>query len=403
MDIIIWEWAEFMLRWLHVIAGMAWIGSSFYFMHLDANLRPTKDLPADKGGEAWEVHGGGFYCSRKYLTAPEVMPDHLTWHKWQSYTTWLSGFCLLMVAYYASAELFLIDPEVADITVQSAWMIGIGGLALGWIIYNILCKSPLGHNETALAIVGFAFVIAVTFAFQQFFSGRGALLHAGAFMATIMSGNVFFIIIPNQRKVVASLIAGEKPDPKYGKEAKQRSTHNNYLTLPVVFLMLSNHYPLSFSTPYAYLVVACVLVSGALIRHWFNIHHAGKGNPVWMWVVAVLAIFVAIAISTSTTPVGQEMMSQHQQEKKTHDVAALSEEAGDIVMARCSMCHTDEPVWEGIVLAPKGVKLDNEDRIKRMAEAIYKQAAITTAMPPNNLTEITPEERDVLKRWYQNL
>lgn len=393
------EWVEFMLRWLHVIAAMAWIGSSFYFMHLDASLRPSPELPPGKGGEAWEVHGGGFYCSRKYLTAPAVMPEHLTWHKWQSYTTWLSGFFLLIVAYYASAELYLIDPQIADLSIHMAVVIGVGGLALGWIVYDALCKSPLGQNETLLAFIGFAFVIGITFAFQQFFSGRGALLHSGAFMATVMSGNVFFIIIPNQKKVVAALIAGETPDPKYGQQAKQRSTHNNYLTLPVVFLMVSNHYPLSFSTPFAYVIVAFILVAGALIRHWFNMRHGGKGNPVWAWVVAILCIFAAIGVSVCSSPAASDLFGK--QQNKVIDRVSLDEEATDIVMSRCSMCHAGEPAWEGIIVAPKGVKLEEEDQIKRMAQAIYQQSVLSTAMPPNNLSDMTQEERDILGKWYQ--
>ncbi len=396
------EWVEFMLRWLHIIAGMAWIGSSFYFMHLDANLRPTRDIPQGQGGEAWEVHGGGFYCSRKYLTAPESLPEHLTWHKWQSYTTWLSGFFLLLVAYYANAQLFLIDPAVADISTSTALMVGLGGLAAGWVIYDFLCKSPLGEHEVLLAAVGFLFVVGITYFFQQFFSGRAAMLHAGAFMATIMTGNVFFIIMPNQRKVIKQLLNGEKPDPKYGKIAKQRSTHNNYVTLPVVFLMISNHYPLSFTTPYAYVIVGLVLIAGATIRHWFNVHHAGKGNPLWLWGVAVLSICAAIFISTKTTSVGEEFFGAVVQEKNIAR-AQLHEQAYDIISSRCSMCHTEVPAWDGVATAPKGVLLEDEEQITRMAQAIYLQAGITTAMPPNNLTDMTAEERQLIKKWYESL
>lgn len=401
MEVILMEWVEFMLRWLHVIAGMAWIGASFYFMHLDASLKPTPDIPEGKGGESWEVHGGGFYQNRKYLTAPDFMPEHLTWHKWQSYMTWLSGFILLLVAYYASAELYLIDPAVADITPVVAMGIGVGGLAVGWIFYDLLCKSKLGENEVMLAAVGFAFVIAITYFYQQFFSGRAAMLHAGAFMATVMSGNVFFIIMPNQRKVVKQLINGETPDSKYGKIAKQRSTHNNYVTLPVVFLMISNHYPLSFSSEYAFVIVGLVLIAGSLIRHWFNVHHAGRGNPVWMWGVAVLAILAAVFISVISNPVGQELFAKDEQQ--IEQSVALNEEASDIIMSRCSMCHAAEPVWEGIVAPPKGVVLEDEDQVMRMAKAIYQQSAMTKAMPPNNLTDMSDEERALIVKWYKSL
>jgi len=390
-----------LLRWVHLITGIAWIGASFYFMHLDASLRPVPAMPKGKGGEAWEVHGGGFYQVQKFTVAPAQMPDHLIWHKWQAYSTWLSGFALLVWIYYGSPDLYLIDPAVREIGPLAAAAIGIGGLALGWVFYDLLCKSPLGRSDLRLGIVLFVFVVAVAFAFQQVFSGRGALLHTGAVMATIMTANVFLNIIPGQRKVVADLIGGRTPDPAIGKAAKQRSTHNNYLTLPVLFLMLSNHYPHTWSTRWAWVIVALVLVAGALVRHFYNVRHTGRGNPWWTWAVAAACMIAAIGISYTSSPLGRERLGLAPSE----DVAVASAhplppaEAVDVVIGRCSMCHAAEPVWAGIAIAPKGVLLDTPERIARQAEAIRYHAVLTRSMPPNNITGIEPEERRVLAEW----
>ena len=300
---VLYEWASLALRWTHVITGIAWIGASFYFMHLDASLKSVPDIP--KGGEAWEVHGGGFYQVRKYLVAPDRLPQDLIWHKWQAYMTWVSGFCLLALIYYANADLFLINPAVRAISAPVAALIGVVSLAFGWVVYDQLVKSPLAKNEVALAAVGFAFVVAMAYFYQHVFSGRGALIHTGALMGTMMVGNVAMNIMPNQRKVVADLIAGRTPNPEYGKQAKLRSTHNNYLTLPVLFLMLSNHFPLTYSSPYAYVIVALMLVAGALIRHFYNTRHEGGGDLWWTWLVAALCFWLAIWISAPATAAGR--------------------------------------------------------------------------------------------------
>ncbi len=306
IEYLVLEWGSAVLRWLHVIAAMAWIGSSFFFMHLDAGLRPHPDIPAGKGGAAWHVHGGGFYEMKKYLVAPASLPPELTWHKWQSYATWLSGFFLLGWIYYAQSSLYLIDPAVRVLSPVAAAGIGIGSLLIGWVIYDLLCKSPLGKNETLLAFLGFGFVIAMSAFYAQVFSGRGALIHTGALMATVMSGNVFRIIIPNQKKVIAALLAGQAPDPALGKQAKQRSVHNNYLTLPVVFLMISNHYPLTHTGAVLPLFVALLTVSGALIRHFFNGWHADHGKaPWWCWAAAAAALAGAIWLSWQAAPAGK--------------------------------------------------------------------------------------------------
>ncbi|NNE86664.1 MAG: urate hydroxylase PuuD, partial [Silicimonas sp.] len=274
---VLWSWAEFAVRWLHVITAIAWIGSSFYFIALDLGLNRNIDGPAD--GEEWQVHGGGFYHIQKYLVAPEAMPEHLTWFKWESYATWLSGAALLMIVYWVGGALYLIEPAKADLALWQGILISAASLSIGWLVYDFLCKSPLGEKPTTLMVLLFALLVAMSWGYHQIFTGRAALLHLGAFTATIMTANVFAIIMPNQRIVVADLKAGRTPDPKYGKIAKLRSTHNNYLTLPVVFLMLSTHYPLSFATDYSWLIAALTFLMGVTIRHWFNSQHARSGSP----------------------------------------------------------------------------------------------------------------------------
>jgi len=397
LEILLHEWGGAFLRWFHVIAAMAWIGASFFFMHLDAGLRPHPDIPAGKGGAAWHVHGGGFYEMKKYLVAPASLPPDLVWHKWQSYMTWVSGFVLLGWIYYAQSSLYLIDPSVRHLSPGAAAAIGIGSLLAGWVVYDLLCKSTLGAHETLLAVVGFGFVVAMSWFYTQMFSGRGALIHTGALMATVMSGNVAMVIIPNQRKVVAALLAGEAPDPKYGKQAKQRSVHNNYLTLPVVFLMISNHYPLTQTSAIIPVLVALLTFSGAIIRHFFNHWHADHKNaPWWYWGAAIVALALAIWLSWQAAPGRNAMIEAERRLAAAPVDPARSAEAGEIVLSRCSMCHAQSPAWEGIIAPPKGVRLETEADIRREARAIALQAVLSRAMPPNNITEISDAERSKL-------
>ena len=413
MEPILHEFGSLLLRWAHIVTGMAWIGASFYFMHLDAALRPAAGIPAGKGGEAWEVHGGGFYEVRKYLVAPAHLPAHLMWHKWESYSTWITGFFLLMWVYYYQANLFLIDPAILPLSPPAAAAIGIGGIFAGWVFYDLLCHSPLGRSDLAVGAVVFVFVVAMAFGFQQVFSPRGAFLHTGAMMATIMTANVFCVIMPNQRKVIAALKAGQEPDPIYGKIGKLRSSHNNYFTLPVIFLMISNHYPLTYSTPYAYLVVGLALIGGAVVRVFFNQRHAGKGNWWWCWMVALLCLVLAITLCATTSPAARAALGLPVPVAPTQTAAVTTgggktapvkappvpEEVQNVVLGRCSMCHAAEPMYEGIAVPPRGIRLDTPDQIARNQPLIVLQAALTHAMPPNNVTDITPEERALLRDW----
>jgi uncharacterized membrane protein len=385
-----------------VITAIAWIGSSFYFIALDLGLVKRPGLPVGAYGEEWQVHGGGFYHIQKYLVAPASMPEHLTWFKWESYATWLSGFALLCVVYYGGADLFLIDRTVLDIEPWQAICLSLASLAVGWILYDLLCKSPLGKNTWGLMVFLYGVLIAMAWGYTQVFTGRAAFLHLGAFTATIMSANVFFIIIPNQKIVVADLIAGRTPDPKYGVIAKQRSLHNNYLTLPVIFFMLSNHYPLAFATEFNWIIAALVFLMGVTIRHWFNTTHARKGKPTWTWLVTVLIFIVIMWLSTVPKVLtGEEEQASLSAREQTFVQNGHFEAVRDVVQGRCSMCHAAEPVWEGIARAPKNVKLETDGEIAAHAREIYLQAGRSHAMPPGNITDLSPEERQLLVAWYE--
>lgn len=402
---IIWDWIAFSVRWLHVITAMAWIGASFYFIALDLMLKPNPDLPKGAYGEEWEVHGGGFYHTVKYLVAPSQMPEHLTWHKWQSYSTWLSGAALLMIVYWVGGELFLLDPTRAELTLLQGILISAGSLTIGWLAYDQLCKSKLGESPTTLMLILFGILVAMAWGYNQIFTGRAALLHLGAFTATIMTGNVFFQIMPNQRIVVADLKAGRTPDAKYGKIAKLRSTHNNYLTLPVVFLMLSNHYPLAFGTEYSWIIAYLVFLTGVTIRHYFNtMHKTGKG-PHWTWAVTVILMIVIAWLSTVRTgPTLEEAEARElTSQEKIYASAEGFEDAYNVVIGNCSMCHAREPAWTNILWAPKGVYLETPGDVARHADQIYLHAGLSHAMPPPNAVQMDQESRELIVAWVREV
>ena len=392
-------WLEFAVRWLHVITAIAWIGSSFYFIALDLGLHRDRALASGADGEEWQVHGGGFYHIQKYLVAPEKMPDDLVWFKWESYATWLSGFALLVLVYYLGAEFYLVDPNVLDIPAWQAIGISAASLAVGWVAYDLICKSRFGDDNTRLMLLLYVILVGMAYFYTSVFTGRAALLHLGAFTATIMSANVFFIIMPNQRIVVADLKAGRVPDAKYGKIAKQRSTHNNYLTLPVIFLMLSNHYPLAFATEYSWIIASLVFLMGVTIRHYFNTIHARAGNPTWTWAATVLLFIVIMWLSTAPMFRAEEP-EQAQGAALRYAKAEGFDEVHDIVLGRCSMCHAAEPAWAGLLWPPKGVRLETEAQIAGAARAIYLQAGVSHAMPPANLSYMEPEERARIVAWF---
>ena len=394
------SWIEFAVRWVHVITAIAWIGSSFYFIALDLGLHRDRNLASGADGEEWQVHGGGFYHIQKYLVAPSQMPGDLVWFKWESYSTWLSGFALLILVYYLGAEFYLVDPSVADLAIWQAVLISLASLGFGWLAYDFICKSKFGDDNTRLMLLLYVILVAMAYFYTSVFSGRAALLHLGAFTATIMSANVFFIIMPNQRIVVADLQAGRVPDAKYGKIAKQRSTHNNYLTLPVIFMMLSTHYPLAFASEMNWLIAALVFLMGVTIRHYFNSVHARAGNPTWTWLATAFLFILVMWLSTAP------MFRAGEPEEAQGGAVRFAQAEGfdavqDIVQGRCSMCHAAEPAWEGMHWAPKGVRLETEHQIANAAREIYLQAGLTDAMPPANLSFMRPEERARIVAWYE--
>ncbi len=387
MTAYIMEWASLLLRWLHVITAIAWIGSSFYFIWLDLSLRKRDGLPKGAHGESWSVHGGGFYHVQKYLVAPERMPEELHWFKHESYFTWLSGFALLAVTYYYGANTYLVDAAVADLSAWQAIAISVASLVGGWVFFDQLCKSKLGENLWVLAAIIFVFLMAAGWAYSEIFSARATLLHVGAMIATWMTGNVFFIIIPNQKKVVATLKAGGKADPTYGKVAKQRSTFNNYLTLPVLFMMLSNHYPMTYGIEDLWLVVGLVILIGATIRSWFNFGHEGRTGLArqWQWPVAGV-LTIALAWLLYVPPAQPEV----------GEVILTDEQASALVQTHCVACHG--PV---LAAAMKGVQLHTLDALRQHKDQVYAQAVASKAMPMGNGTGMTDAERRALGLWIQ--
>ncbi|MDG1939718.1 MAG: urate hydroxylase PuuD [Paracoccaceae bacterium] len=397
---IIWEWLSFAARWLHVITAIAWIGSSFYFIALDLSLQKNSALPKDVHGEEWQVHGGGFYHIQKYLVAPAELPKHLTWFKWESYATWMSGFALMCIVYYAGADLYLIDRNLWDVEPWVAITTSLGSIIISYLIYDLLCKSKLGQKPTLLMVLLYLILVLAAWGYTQIFTGRAAFLHLGAITATIMSCNVFLVIIPNQKIVVADLINNKTPDPKYGKIAKLRSTHNNYLTLPVIFLMLSNHYPLAFGTEYNWVIASLVFLMGVTIRHYFNSMHARSSNPTWTWAITIIIFLVIMWLSTVPKVLDKSFskMSKHTERfLSSEDFKGVQ----DVISTRCSMCHAQEPVYSGVYTAPKKVLLETEEQIARYARDIYLQAGRSNAMPPANVSWMEEKERALIVKWYE--
>jgi len=389
MEAYIVDWLNILGRWVHFITGIAWIGASFYFIWLDNHLE-SPQVPADTekgvGGELWSVHGGGFYHAQKYKVAPKVIPETLHWFKWEAYTTWITGMFLLALVYWYGADVYLIDRTVADLSATYAVGIAIAILAGGWVAYDLLCRSPVGKNETVLGAILFGLVAFLAWGLCELYSGRGAYIHFGAVLGTIMVANVFFVIIPGQRRMVAAAARGEAPDPADGIRAKQRSVHNTYFTLPVLFVMTSNHYAMTFSHEYNWLVLIGISLAGALIRVYFVARHKGKASLLPVIVAALIIMAIAAAIA----PKSRAMTS-----------AALSlDDIRPVIEHRCVTCHSATPTHIAFPAAPAGVMFDNDDQIRGDAERIYQQTVVTRAMPIGNLTGISEEERLMIDAWY---
>ncbi len=389
MAVLLLDWITLVLRWSHVLAAIAWIGSSFYFVALDFSLRGGAEPEAGVAGEAWQVHGGGFYRIRKYLVAPASLPSELTWFMWEAYSTWLLGFGLLVLEYYLKPGVYLIDPAVMTLPPWAAVAVGLASLAGGWIVYDLLCRSPIGRNSRLLSGLGLVLLFAASAAYLNVFSARGAYLHVGALVGTIMVANVFFIIIPNQRKIVAALLAGETPSADLGKQSKERSLHNNYLTLPVVFVMLSSHYPFTFAGPHPLLVLTAVFVVGFLVRHHFNLTHKTGSAPKFLFPAAALIILgMALFTAPATNPATSHGMASFPVVRR-------------IIAERCQTCHSSMPTYAGIDEPPLGIAYDTDEDIKRYATRIHEQVVVNKAMPLGNVTNITAEERQAIDTWFQ--
>jgi uncharacterized membrane protein len=396
MDAYILDWVNLLLRWAHVITAIAWIGASFYFVLLDNSLSPTPhaDLKA-KGvdGEMWAVHGGGFYHSNKYMVAPKwlPLPENMHWSYWESYSTWLTGFALFTALYLFNAGTFLVDKSVYDWSASSAILAALGFLAVFWIVYDVICRA-LGQGKNGDLIVGicvFVFIVFASWVACQLFAGRAAFLLVGAMIATAMSANVFFWIIPGQRTVIAQMRAGEPVDPIHGQRAKQRSVHNTYFTLPVLIAMLSNHYGWLYSGPNNWLVLVLLMLAGALIRHSFVARHKahvlGKRTP-WEHAIVGTLTVVGLAFWMAPPPPSAAEMAAASQ-------PATLAEVKQVIDQRCAMCHND-------ALAQKNVALHTPELIKQHAQTVYQQASVLKLMPMNNATQMTDAERALIKRWF---
>ena len=394
MEIVLFDWASLLLRWLHLIVGIAWIGSSFFFIFLDLSLRQRAGLPEGVYGESWLVHGGGFYNAQKFMVAPAALPEELHWFKYEAYFTWITGFLLLALIYYWGAQSFLIDPGVLELEPAAALAISVAMLAGGWILYDLLCKSPLGRNTAVLAALVFVLSVAAAYAFSKLFSGRAAYLHVGAMLGTIMAANVFFVIIPNQKKAVAALLAGEAPAAALGEQAKQRSTHNNYLTLPVLLMMISNHYPLTYGHQFNWLIAAGILVVGATVRHFINLKHAGRSGRAIAWQIPLAAVLTLALVWISTTRPDSEG-------PVLEAGSVVAAEAFAIVQVRCASCHSATPRDEDFEEAPGGIMFDTQAQLGRNATRVLAQAVLSETMPLGNKTAMTDEERQRLGFWIR--
>ncbi|TXS95312.1 urate hydroxylase PuuD [Parahaliea maris] len=392
MDAYLLDWLQLIFRWLHVITGVAWIGASFYFVWLDNSLEEPPRWKQDQGikGDLWAIHGGGIYEVAKYQLAPEKMPETLHWFKWEAYSTWLTGMMLMILVFYIGADAYLIDPRVADLSRYQAIAIGIGFLAGGWLLYELLCATPLARNGYLLGAVLIALAVVTTYGLTHLFSGRGAFIHMGAMIGTIMAGNVFRVIMPSQRALVAAIEAGEAPDPAWGAKAKLRSTHNNYLTLPVLFIMISNHYPMTYAHPHNWLVLLAIIAITAFARHYFNLRHKGIQQP---WILG--AALVATAV------LAWVIMPERAPAPAASEQQVGAAQVQTIIHERCASCHSASPSDDVFTVAPAGVMLESMAQIEQWAPRILARSVESTDMPFLNKTGMTQQERNLLGQWIR--
>ena len=382
------EWLNIVIRWMHFIFGIAWIGASFYFVFLENALNRTKDVRDELAGNLWAIHGGGFYYLEKYKVAPKTIPKHLHWFKYEAYFTWLSGFCLLFVVYYFNASALLIDKNVLNISALAGIGIGVGSFVVAWLLYDLLCKSVLIKKEFWFALIGFALAVGFAYFYTRVFSSRAAYIHFGAMIGSIMVANVFFVIIPSQKEMVKAARQGKPLNPQLGKNALTRSLHNNYFTLPVLFVMISNHFPSTFGYKYPWLVLAIISLGAAGVKHYLNLREKGQ-LTVWVMPVSVLILLAAAFISAPPKNPGA-----------CTEKVTMSEVLA-IVNTRCVSCHSSKPTDDVYKAPPNGVVYDTPDDIVKKKDLIMQRVVITKTMPQNNKTNITQKERDLIRCWIE--
>ena len=394
MEAHIIEWLNLSVRWIHMITGIAWIGASFYFIFLENNLNRTKNLREELAGNLWAVHGGGFYYLEKYKHSPKTIPKDLHWFKWEAYFTGISGFILLCIVYYYNANAYMIDPSVMALSSTQAIGIGIGSIVFSWIIYDLMCKSPLVKQQKAFAFISFILLVALAYGLSQLLSSRAAYIHVGAIIGIIMVLNVFFVIIPGQKVMVSSALKGEIADPSYGEKALRRSIHNNYMTLPVLFIMISNHFPSTFGNKQAWLILAGLILVGVSVRHWFNL----KGKKIANYWLLPFAIALLVALVIYTKP-ASKIIEQKNTSTTTNTISDM--QAMQIIDKHCISCHSDKPTSTIFAQAPKGLALDNMPTIKANNAKIKAQTVNSMIMPLGNSTKMTEKERQTLGQWIE--
>ena len=389
MDPQIIEWLNLNVKWIHLIVGIAWIGASFYFNWLEGNLERNKpDLNTGVAGDLWAVHGGGFYHVEKFENSPEKLPDVLHWFKWEAYLTWITGFAMMILVFYLAPSMYLLDASVSDISPGLAIGISLFSMLAGWLIYDQLCKTKLVENGALFFWIIFLGLTAVAFILTNLFSAKAAYIHVGAIIGSIMVANVFFVIIPSQKTMVSAMENGQVPDPMVGKRGFQRSLHNNYFTLPVLFIMISGHYPLTFGSEYSWLVLAAISLIGVFVRHYFNLKNRGQ-KKVWMLPAAAILMGILAYLTMPKKP-------------ETILVSAVSyQQIAPVIKQRCATCHAVHPTDVAFKSAPKGVALETQVDLERHADMVYAQTVTTHAMPIGNLTKMTEQERVLLNAWYQ--
>jgi uncharacterized membrane protein len=381
------EWLSLVVRWAHVILGIAWIGASFYFIFLENSLNRTKNLRDELAGNLWAIHGGGFYYIEKYKSAPGVLPEKLHWFKYEAYFTWLTGFLLLILVYYLNAKSFMIDPAVANIDETTAILIGLGSLLGGWFIYDLLCKSPLLAKPKMFGITGFIILVIISYVLSKYLSGRAAFIHVGALLGTIMAGNVFFTIIPSQKALVNAAKNNLPVDASKGKYAGLRSLHNNYITLPVIFVMISNHFPGTFSPAYNWGILAVLTLGSVSVRHYINLHEKGITSSQFL-ALGAIALFALVFVTApkSTPPSGPPVKFS---------------EVQPVFQKRCLQCHSTHPTDDVQKVPPNGIVFETPQQISKLRDRIMFRVVQTKTMPQANKTGITEDERTLIGHWIE--